>query len=690
MRAPIHSHEQPKILYSQKRWRVLWEFAVWHFLPMAITLSEFGLYITGVYWDPPGPGTTILNTLQVAAQAHAALIVTSLSLVLLHHTRYRLLRGDGSALGVRLGLLTSSYQLTSPSYLFTEQFSSAFPALSPKDVATLSMHVFLFVLAAASGPSAAIVMLPKLEWWPAPRLVQRGYIAAPFTALYPGEISSSFSPVNCTIYTTDGANPRGYLCPYDGLRIILSSLTGPDTTFVDHLTMGFLENMGFVDNNLTLALHETNRTRNIHTTWLGWQDFQVKPLLINRGAAYATTPMDAVNRAAADGISMWLSGPSPRWFASANDATGPHTWKQPVVAAQCVGGEGQPQSRSSFQFPYPPETLGRGDTVQVSVDPDSPASHLGSSGAAFLDLDALNITPQMRMSAAFATSSYANDSLTTLCLASARWVDADVWVASPQTAADFAIWQPLVLDPEVGNNSGGGGDTQLDIIKLDLQWLRSLDRSLDSSSNVTYFTNISRDCGDRSDCMAIGLAVGIAEALSRVTHHFGYVIVDEDYWSNYTLYQANTSREEWGGTRSGPFNQAQLAQITANYTHITFDATQNVYGYGFKNATVYIAFAVLFLHVATVLAHLLIVLLGRRWSSSAWRTLGELLVLALQSPSAAAPQNAAATWRLWASVEVLPDNKGVGLVLREGAAEGAVEMAVPSGTMPLTDWTYDS
>ena len=132
----------------------------------------------------------------------------------------------------------------------------------------------------------------------------------------------------------------------------------------------------------------------------------------------------------------------------------------------------------------------------------------------------------------------------------------------------------------------------------------------------------------------------------------------------------------------------------ASVTRIEYDVTQNVYAYGLNDITIYLAFTVLFLHVATVAVHMLIILLGNRRNSQAWSSLGGLFNLALQSPPADRLANtgvgteASKTWRLRASVEELPGENQVGLSIRDGVAPDADGDKQTPRSLPRADWKY--
>lgn len=87
--------EVPKLVCSSKRLHILREFFVWHFVPIAVSIALLILYAKQVLLaETPSPNA--LNALQVAAKVHDTLIVASLSTILFHHIRYRLMAASGS------------------------------------------------------------------------------------------------------------------------------------------------------------------------------------------------------------------------------------------------------------------------------------------------------------------------------------------------------------------------------------------------------------------------------------------------------------------------------------------------------------------------------------------------------------------------------------------------------------------
>lgn len=172
------------------RKRVFWTSLI-HIPAIAITFGVLSLTLRHVFWSPPASGTNVvLNALQFAAQVHAGLIIMSLSAIILHFV-HRELKKDS---GVPLTFLSASFQLYSISYIFRKDFTK----LKPKYII---IFLCAFILSALSGPSSAIIMIPRLQFWSIDDLwIAQGnmdfkvYIAANESTLYPKTMVAEDTP----------------------------------------------------------------------------------------------------------------------------------------------------------------------------------------------------------------------------------------------------------------------------------------------------------------------------------------------------------------------------------------------------------------------------------------------------------------------------------------------------------------
>lgn len=115
-----------------------------------MTFGVFSLSIRGVFWTAPTPSTnTYLSVLQFVAKIHESLIILSLTAIVFHRIRYEILAGDG----IPFGLLSSGLQYNSWFVLARSDFRAA---ITRRHAGLIGIFVLSFLLAATSGPAAAI------------------------------------------------------------------------------------------------------------------------------------------------------------------------------------------------------------------------------------------------------------------------------------------------------------------------------------------------------------------------------------------------------------------------------------------------------------------------------------------------------------------------------------------------------
>ena len=143
-----------------------------HAIPLAVTLVVLGLNIFGVYWQDLGlpHQKAVLEALQYAAKAHEIMMTASLSTIVVHRSQHDLHDNQG----MPFGLLIGGFKLSEPFYLCTNQFLGAtvvrrhpdrLSRLHPISVLILVGVLLTLVL----GPSSAVAMIPRLDWWEVPQ-----------------------------------------------------------------------------------------------------------------------------------------------------------------------------------------------------------------------------------------------------------------------------------------------------------------------------------------------------------------------------------------------------------------------------------------------------------------------------------------------------------------------------------------
>ena len=155
-------NEQTKIAIRRSRTTALLR-ALIHIFPVSVAIWEIVLN-----WNTYFVGYDVYNQAyyQFGAKLHEIAIEASLSAVIFSCVRYELLLGDG----IPFGALFSGLQVAQVSYLWSMEF---WGTVCSKNGPSNSKLRFLVVvtasvfLAAVAGPSSAILLVPKLDYWPA-------------------------------------------------------------------------------------------------------------------------------------------------------------------------------------------------------------------------------------------------------------------------------------------------------------------------------------------------------------------------------------------------------------------------------------------------------------------------------------------------------------------------------------------
>ena len=154
--------EQTKIAIRKSRTTALLR-ALIHIIPVTVALWEVVLN-----WNTYFVGYNVYNLAyyQFGAKLHEMAIQASLSAVIFSYVRYELVLGDG----IPFGALFSGLQISQASYFWSMEFwgtvcSQNIPAKSK--LRLLSVVAASIFLAAVTGPSSAILLVPRSNYWPA-------------------------------------------------------------------------------------------------------------------------------------------------------------------------------------------------------------------------------------------------------------------------------------------------------------------------------------------------------------------------------------------------------------------------------------------------------------------------------------------------------------------------------------------
>lgn len=704
--API---ENPKIIWTKSRKRAFRHFLILHFVPVAITLILFWLYLEGIQWS----ATDIqLKALLFAAKLHESLIFISLADILFHRIRYQLLTGRG----ISFGLLVSPFRVSSPFSLFQTPFlaSAKFALKSGPELVTILLVALVSILALVAAPSSGVLMLPRYDWWKIPGeepvminftkldLGTATYIRSPFENLFPSLIDGPLAP---NLDKDVAFDPQTLSIRFEQL------ISGLDRVLVDGSSRGNA-NITVVDGATVdafgLAYQEQSSDdcdvmscqyfAKIHNTTVGMLQencsslsvLEADPSVLETNpycdcasvicqsiAIQATSPLALVTQKLFDRYRTWMPASSSlnMIIAQALDKNeGDQTWRQPAVSMQCSTVPYDGPKELSFQH--------FGSSPPFSISPDrqlldeiQSMSDQGPPFATYTDITRL-VPQRITVSTAFLmqgdrTLSMANretNKATYLCLVDARWIESEVWFTAPYaTVMSSGVSVDSVRATFGSNTTRPAGTSQ--VIEITTEYANSLDKLSVSSSlintsasaadQISPFGLIHRYCRNRvpeglqPKCSMFAHALYLTDSLRRIQSSFA--------WESGSHFSSSFLAEE-------------------RWTKLDYRVYHQLHAYEFQGSIIKLSMSVLLVHMMLVYAHLLLLVLGDGWCSMAWSELGELMALAILTWPSPLLQNTGGgvknwqTWRLRTFVrEVTPDGR-LELVLKE--TEGSPRVLV--------------
>ncbi len=154
--------ESTKIAIRKSR-KVALTRALIHVVPISVALWEIV-----INWNTYYLGATIRNLAyyQFGAKVHEMTAQASLAAIVFSYIRYEMALGQG----LPLGALFSGLQISQASYLWSMEFWGSICSQSLPTRRKIGMVLIVsvaIVLAATVGPSSAILLIPRLDYWPA-------------------------------------------------------------------------------------------------------------------------------------------------------------------------------------------------------------------------------------------------------------------------------------------------------------------------------------------------------------------------------------------------------------------------------------------------------------------------------------------------------------------------------------------
>ncbi|KAK4179582.1 hypothetical protein QBC36DRAFT_322271 [Triangularia setosa] len=617
-------NEEPrKRIFHTDTERSVGQFLVFQFPSVAITIALFVLHGLRMEW--PDINSNISSALLVGAKVHESLIIASLFQILYSNIRRKLVGSEG----IPFGFLTAPFQLSSPFYLFSSSFLAPLTQIHNLTLSSIWMAILMaasFFTATLAGASSGIVILPKLGWWNmSPDTFDSPYSIGPLESLYPKTMDRQKIPEYCPAINDT----------------VSSKCAHADYSNPNSIDWSWLANIARGTRGLPANLTSGSKS-------IAWGEMSIP---VERVVA-ATTPMKFAASEVAKGYSMSrLDSTQTRRTATLTTNNGePLPLKQPRVAIQCTDPsrpKKDPRGEMLEDAPYnflltPAFYYLRDPTFFI---PHELLDQAYKSEAHFGFINLGRHAP-VKASATFWTRYNTTDTSLALCFIDARWVESSVWSYSN---SDIPLFSHAMANSTL--NASANPD---DVIALTIPWLDSLNNSLHiapEGSSIYGVKSNSKDANgsrfayDRIWDYAVegADALELYQVLSRSLAVYLVDALSDLTWSRislgYTLNDVST------------LENVLLEKGITNYAWVGADQHRLVYEYNFEGLSVRLAFGVLLLHVSLVLIHFVgTVCVYRKFGSSAWEQLGELMTLAMNSRRTELLKNTGVgvhKWEVW-------------------------------------------
>ncbi len=158
----LGSHEPVKTAICKNRVIALLRSLI-HLIPVSVAFCEIVLN-----WNAYYVGVFIYNqaTYQLLAKVHELTIQASLAAVIFSYMRHEMIIGNG----IPFGALLSGLQISQIAYLWSMEFWGTIRTPHLRFRRKLALLVLIFtciVVATLAGPSSAVLLIPRSNFWPA-------------------------------------------------------------------------------------------------------------------------------------------------------------------------------------------------------------------------------------------------------------------------------------------------------------------------------------------------------------------------------------------------------------------------------------------------------------------------------------------------------------------------------------------
>jgi hypothetical protein len=664
-----------------------------HVVPVAITFGILQLSFRNYYWGDADAGNrrAQLSALQVAAKAHEVLILVSLSSMVLHYTRKLMVSPDGISFGLletayQSGLSSNPWTIGNwgaLKHLTTKVRNGKKNGAKGRTKGLRAWHLIVLLLIFAFlalfvGPASAITLIPQLGWWHRQDLIgtmRQGKFVNPAPPIYlpvdlfPTEVDRSQLPSS---FCNDAAQDVNSTCPSARIAEVQRSFIVPlslNVPKVQNATISLHE-----DDPLTRRMLYSQHGRTAAVTVSNYVLASFASLL-----KYPAFPNQADEFLAPGPFSIDIT---------ANDKTP----LDPIVGVNCNDTTNDIFSRDYIyeldgynwgdQREVRIEDVLKTGNIDIRSIWDEEKLKDSINGTELVWKDVSNSTGTPVMLALLR-----HDRNVTVCTIQSHWTSTSQWVLSStnlDVATNFTFganddkprstygfdYSLTVRDIHLHeewvdtlNPVNGSSIKSLDaLLQIGLQTMK---HTVDDITSSNSSTTPNRAYMYFEATIAQLLAKTIANGLSRIgaqyaaDHFVGQmsantliVCDDETHWCSEGIWYPyrrmplavvpNMSRSElilyfdgeyarlgWNDTTPTLRSFAKPADADEKWTRISFPVKNYGYGYSFQGITMYLSVALLCLHAAMVLAHVVYRVAIDCQTFDFGGSLGSLLLLAM-------------------------------------------------------------
>ena len=658
--------ELPKPVYNSSLKTAIARSAI-HWIPVSVSVVLISINLCHLFLGRQYTGIITSQPfnaflLQVAAKLHEMTIVASLTAVILHVIRRELLHGPG----VPLGAIGGGFQFSSLSYLWSPGLWGAFRSKTSKlsKVRLYSIIILCTLLAAAVGPSAAVLMIPREQEWEAggAKIWFSGDEQDVYPTYLPDHNSIQLqlcSQLNATQYP---------FCPSGGYTAILQEAL-KDTFVVTNgnelsKVQRVLQDHTPVDLRLSNGV-KVNGNVDIDSLIMKWTfrgvDCQTGAVAGRMSEAFRARAFALDFGAAAWNFPFTPSRPSVSQYKYRETVITSCTAQIPMVKTACSAAVASSEFNTNISFPVlkPDACWVDEQATEISLPNQEPSMRFKTS---WLQLPKTFGPSSIGMVLESPWDMASNSRLLIGCSIGAGWSSGvvsnpeDVWMyrGTPSFGSPWIrgyVGEAYVSDPSWRT------------IQFGKQWLDILAPVADGTTNATTLEvmiensgiskglfnpiasqeiawNESPDARNRSVIVEAVLAVVFADALSREGSLEALQVDRSRHWHDWRL-QNHAHNDDLANrifANNEPYKKPVQNSLTLQ------EATVTILGLAYMASAQsdYLAIAVLSVYILLALLHIWFLIQSRE-SSGSWHTLIELIALAHNSqPSRTALNNTGA------------------------------------------------